>query len=96
MHEMFKNKKTIKRDLLEKIICYETFRRMFYDIQPLFSLARPGSDAFDSSISTNLGISKEKLKYLEANKSFGQIKISQQETDLGELELIETAIVIDN
>ena len=74
MHEIFKNKKLIKRELLEKVICFETFRRMFFDVQPFFSEAGISSDAFNDSISVNLSQSKEKLKYLEANKSFGQLK----------------------
>jgi hypothetical protein len=94
MHEIFKNKKSIKRDLLEKVICYETFRRMFFDVQPFFSA--PGvsssSDVFNDSISTNLNRSKEKLKYLEANKSFGQIKMSQQETEIGNVDMETSAL----
>jgi hypothetical protein len=81
MFEIFKSKTHIKRDLLEKIICYETFRRMFYDVQQAFTTIRSDSEIFDKLISSNLNVSKDKLKYLEANKSFGQIKISLQETD---------------
>ena len=81
MFEIFKSKTHIKRDLLEKIICYETFRRTFYDVQQAFTTIRSDSDTFDKLIGSNLNASKDKLKYLEANKSFGQIKISLQETD---------------
>lgn len=80
MHEIFKNKKTIKRDLLEKIICFEKYRRMYYEMQTAYAGLNSESDLFDMSIGLSVNKSKEKLKYLEANKSYGQIKISQQET----------------
>ena len=76
MLEIFESKKTIKRNLLEKIICFETFKKLYSSSNKSTPKDPP------LIISSTMKLTKEKLAYLEANKTFGQIKLSTQETSI--------------
>ena len=76
MIELFKNNKTIKKDLFEKIYCFENFRRIYFSAQPFIPASKINSEAI-SKLST---LAKEKLNDFERNKTVGQIKMSQQAT----------------
>lgn len=76
MLEIFKNSKAISRDLLEKIVCFETFRKMYFESEPMVSAEQLDPEKVDNLID----VSKKRLKNMEKNTNLGQIKLSEQET----------------
>ena len=76
MLEILKNCKSIEKSLLEKLICFESFRKMFFETEPMLAAQR----VTDEKVSTLVDMGKKTLKNLEKNISVGQIKLSQQET----------------
>lgn len=90
MLEIFKDNKKIRRELMHKIMCFETFRKIYNDNQHV-TTAKITDDVMNSLVKTT----KDKLTYLEKNKSSGQVKISQQETATDDLTLEETMSIDD-
>ena len=85
MVDIFKNNKKIKRELFEKILCFEKYRKIYNDIQPCFSIKKINAENIDKMGKAT----KNKYKYFEKNKAIGQIKISQQATCTNEDETME-------
>lgn len=76
MLELFKNSKQIRRELLEKIICFERFKKMFAETNHVLHSSNISND----SIKKMTKLTRDKLNHVEKNKLKGQVKISQQET----------------
>ena len=85
MLEIFKSNTKIKRELFEKIVCFEKYRKIYNDVQPYFSIQSITTENID-----RIGkMTKNKYKNFEKNKLIGQIKISQQATCSNEDETME-------
>ena len=85
MLEIFKSNKKIKRELFEKIVCFEKYRKIYNDVQPYFSIQSINTENIDRIGKTT----KNKYNNFEKNKAIGQIKISQQATCSNEDETME-------
>lgn len=81
MLEIFKNNKTMSKWLLEKIICFETFRKIYSENQNVVSKSKTSAECINSLVK----MTKEKLNYMDKTKLCGLVKISQQETASDEL-----------
>jgi hypothetical protein len=89
MLEIFKSNKKIKRELFEKILCFEKYRKIYNDVQPCFSIKNINAENIEK-------IGKlTKNKYFDKNKRTGQIKISQQATCSNEDEKMEINFTYD-
>jgi hypothetical protein len=85
MLEIFKSDKKINRELFEKIVCFEKYRKIHNDVQPYFSI-----QSITTENIVRIGkTTRNKYKNFEKNKAIGQIKISQQATCSNEDETME-------
>jgi hypothetical protein len=75
--EIFKNNKSISKNLFEKIICFETYRKLNNDLQHFLL---PVNDLTKTNLDDLIKDSKKILNCLEKSSGIGQIKISQQAT----------------
>ena len=74
MIAIFKSNKKISRELFEKIICFEKFRKIYADAQPFVDASKINSE----SIAAITKMTRSRLNDFQKNKA--QIKISQQAT----------------
>ncbi len=86
MLEIFKNSKSVDKGLLEKILCFESFRKMYFEVEPMIAASRVNVNKVEDL----MDMSKKRLKHLEKNISIGQVKLSQQETCFNENESFYT------
>ena len=77
MLEIFKDSKSIKRDLLEKIICFETYRKLYFELQ---NFVLPTNNLTGADFDNLMKDSKNSIIKMEKKSCVGQIKISQQAT----------------
>ncbi len=82
MLEIFKDCKSVEKRLLERILCFESFRKMYFEVEPMIAASRVNV----SKVEDLMDMSKKRLKHLEKNISIGQVRLSQQETSFNENE----------